>query len=390
MPGSSSVALGSPVVRSAQSNRLGGTKDFSLSLWQKRQAAILYHYASLDYLKGLVTKIDEVLDFLSPTLDTAKAQGRDRLLTNEQWGVRDTSANFSTYGMPFISEFRQTTIKQIAERAFESYGRTDKSYCAGGMREVSMNWVTDDEWSEFERLTEQMFGYAGKIDDTMDRGARWDDSLLTREWEEIGSTLGPLPKFRVRTDVECMTDKKPLRTGVYIPQDDPNGALQFAWSGDDYGELGECSTFNELGLDALNSVGRADLWVNDQKMLDYVLKGRFADVFRKDPDFQSCLTLEGAWAWVSTSAFTERPCKWYFVEMIHGEFDDGTDTNGDQSANIQTNRLRCEAGQPCPQEGYWFTPASPSSRRPFKRGELMPEFTSGYGLTIWQWDENQG
>ena len=52
-------------------------------------------------------------------------------------------------------------------------------------------------------------------------------------------------------------------------------------------------------------------------------------------------------------------------------------------------RLRCEAGYPCPREGYWFTPAKTDSRRFFKQGELMPAFESQYGATIWQWDEQQ-
>jgi len=50
---------------------------------------------------------------------------------------------------------------------------------------------------------------------------------------------------------------------------------------------------------------------------------------------------------------------------------------------------RCEAGESCPREGYWFTPAKVGSRRHFKQGETMPEFKSDYGLTIWQWDEDQ-
>lgn len=52
-------------------------------------------------------------------------------------------------------------------------------------------------------------------------------------------------------------------------------------------------------------------------------------------------------------------------------------------------RLRCPAGQPCPQEGWWMTPAKSDSRRLFKGGEIMPRFESDYGETIWQWDETQ-
>jgi hypothetical protein len=51
---------------------------------------------------------------------------------------------------------------------------------------------------------------------------------------------------------------------------------------------------------------------------------------------------------------------------------------------------RCEAGQPCPRDGFWFTPAKADSRRQFKQGETMPSLGSDFGLTIWQLDERQG
>lgn len=52
-------------------------------------------------------------------------------------------------------------------------------------------------------------------------------------------------------------------------------------------------------------------------------------------------------------------------------------------------RLRCEAGQACPREGWWFTPAKANSRRRFQQGEAMPAFSTDFGSTIWQWDERQ-
>lgn len=52
--------------------------------------------------------------------------------------------------------------------------------------------------------------------------------------------------------------------------------------------------------------------------------------------------------------------------------------------------MRVEGGQPCPQAGYWTTPAQQGSRRLFKAGEIMPTFEhSAYGATIWQWGEEQ-
>ncbi|HSI57000.1 MAG TPA: PoNe immunity protein domain-containing protein, partial [Ideonella sp.] len=52
-------------------------------------------------------------------------------------------------------------------------------------------------------------------------------------------------------------------------------------------------------------------------------------------------------------------------------------------------RLRCEAGRPCPRDGFWFTPAKANSRRHFNAGEVMPDVGGDYGATIWQWDSQQ-
>ena len=51
--------------------------------------------------------------------------------------------------------------------------------------------------------------------------------------------------------------------------------------------------------------------------------------------------------------------------------------------------LRCPAGQPCPQAGWWSSPAKADSRRRFAAGEVMPDLGGDYGATIWQWDLDQ-
>lgn len=64
--------------------------------------------------------------------------------------------------------------------------------------------------------------------------------------------------------------------------------------------------------------------------------------------------------------------------------------SGVSAASPDSVALRCEAGQPCPRDGFWFTPAKADSRRYFKHGEIVPALGGDYGLTIWQWDERQG
>jgi hypothetical protein len=47
---------------------------------------------------------------------------------------------------------------------------------------------------------------------------------------------------------------------------------------------------------------------------------------------------------------------------------------------------RVEGGQPCPREGYWWSPANKSQGRIFKKGEIMPNVSSStYGQTYWLW-----
>ncbi len=51
--------------------------------------------------------------------------------------------------------------------------------------------------------------------------------------------------------------------------------------------------------------------------------------------------------------------------------------------------LRAREREPCPRSGFWHSPALMNSRRHFQAGELMPSLGGDYGVTIWQWDENQ-
>ncbi len=52
-------------------------------------------------------------------------------------------------------------------------------------------------------------------------------------------------------------------------------------------------------------------------------------------------------------------------------------------------RSNVAANQPCPEAGWWFTPAQCNSRRYFKQGEVMPSVGGDYGATFWQWSPDQ-
>ena len=64
-------------------------------------------------------------------------------------------------------------------------------------------------------------------------------------------------------------------------------------------------------------------------------------------------------------------------------------TPADAARLIPNELRRCEAGQPCPASGLWFTPAKQDSRRKFAQGELMPDVQSDWGTTVWYWVREQ-
>lgn len=177
-------------------NPLAPPPEFRLSKWQKRQAALLYHLSSLDCLKALKKVLDDFVDGVDVTLGLAQHQGRDRVIANERWGARDTSANFGTYGFPALRDFQKSLNRQIAEVSSESYHATGYIQCAGVLGELSLGWSTPEEEQRFEAGMEVIARHASWIDGVMKH--RWDEYVVAIAWDEFGQSLTPLPKFRLR------------------------------------------------------------------------------------------------------------------------------------------------------------------------------------------------
>lgn len=366
------------------------TAPFQLSSKQKRQVTLIYHFASLDYLKGLQQRINALIKFIDPTLDQAKFDQRDKLLTNSRWGTRNTSENWSNNAWPFLADFQRSIATDIAKRAFEVYAITDANNCARGMAEQSQAWMNPTDESELERRMDEITRYAMNIDYTMDKSqksGRWSDFSLTMKEASHSEAFIGAPALRLRADVSGQSGMVPPRTGVYIPVDDPLGTPQFCWTGKPAGPLQECRTFNTLGQTAFSAIGPTDLWTNKGRMHAFVqdhvtdpalMKDSFFEDSVKDPELSASL--------VARQAFTSRSCEWIFVEQIHGESEDWSEKT---IVEKTVSGPRVAAGERCPQEGYYFTPARADSRRYFAKAELMPHLGGDYGVTIWQWDTNQ-
>jgi hypothetical protein len=360
----------------------------ALTTWQKKQAAMLHFFSSDEYLKGLQERVRELQTFVDGLLDKSREEGRDQFLKDSRWGERDTSENWSNHAWSFLADFGISIARHMTDRASEIYHVTGAYQCGRGMAEFSMQWALPAEEEQFDAMFASIAEYAGYIDDTMEKGqidGRWDDFGLTLAWQEHASKFPRFPKFRIREDISCETGDIPPKTGVYISSHYPDGARQFAWNGNEYGELLECSIFNDLGRRALASVGRSGLWLDGDAMLEFVRTNANDPQLKEDPFYSGDFDPDLAPGLVARNAFTSAPSKWFYVELLEGEFEE-VDT---EAAQVKRKERRVKAGEHCEMSGFYFSPASPGSRRFFGQGDIFPKLDSAYGNTIWQWDEKQ-
>jgi hypothetical protein len=362
----------------------------NISPWQSRQAAMLYHYASLDYLKKLFRVVTHLIEGVAdPLLAVAANQQRDSLLKNSIWGGRNTSENWANYAWPFLKEMQTSLAKNIALRAFDQYKVTEVSECLRGAEQFSMQWATEAEEKQYLQTVELVNSYAGPIDKTLYPRVkpRWSDFGFYSCFAGFKAECPRIPKFRVRSDLTAETGRVPPRTGVYISADDPHAILQFATAGNDGIKLRDASTFSQLGLEVLAAVGRNDLWFNEKKMFDFAINSKHLDLIRNTMEVSGQLMPSLASAAIANHAVTTHPSTWCFIEVIPDEFE-----NVDfppLATEAPALQIRLTGGETCSSSGYYFSPAHPNSRRYVQSGQTMPVLETQYGETIWQLDQNQ-
>lgn len=360
----------------------------SLDTWQKKQATLLYMFASHDYLKELYQRVHQLQDYADALLNKSLVEGRDQFLRDAKWGDRNTSENWSNNAWAFLADFGLSLTRDLADRQSQIYRITGANQCSRAMSEFSMEWTTPAEQKKFDDMFESISNYAGYIDSTMDkfhRAGRWNDFRLSIAWAKHSSLFSKLPIFKVHEDIEGETGKIPPKTGVYISTGHPNATLQFAWNGDEHGKLRECAIFNRLGESALATVGRSKLWLDGDAMLKFVLDNQNSPELREDSYFAKSHTPVLAPSLVGRNAFTSAPSKWCYIELLPDEFE----PIAAEADQFEHEERRLEAGQRCEVSGFYFTPASPGSRRYIRQGDILPKLDSSYGDTIWQWDQRQ-
>jgi hypothetical protein len=359
-----------------------------LTLWQKRQAVLLYKFSSLDYLKEMQLALNELIAYVDKLLDLAKKQGRDKVLVSYEWGNRNTSENWANNAWPFLKDFQLTTARQIAERNNHKYSITGFNQFHRGISEFSTNWASTEEEANIEKYIKRISIFCKYIDLTLDKfstSSRWNDFTLYKAWLHFENHYFKLPRIKIREDIMADTNTVPPKSGVYFSSTDSNAAPQFSWAAGPHGKVLPGRTFNQLGMAALDYTGRDGLWSDGEKMLQFVMLNKNNTLLKEDAFYSDSKTPVLAPSLVARNAFATCNGKWIHVELVDGEYEDDEGPNDHQSANL----VKLSGGEICKIPGYYFTPARANLRQLFNIGEVLPNFESDYGVTIWQWDANQ-
>lgn len=215
-------------------------------------------------------------------------------------------------------------------------GNIDTSF-ASIVRDYFSDWMPEPFQEDYDKHMSLAWKMSSNISYTQQ--GSWDVDDLTNQYHAGARGLLDAPPswpiYRLNPAIRVKTDEKVPQNGVYLP-DAPNSCAEFLIEG--Y-EAWEANVMNHP----------------------------------ENPQDRS---------------FTKQATVWTLVERI-ADSRGGTGSGPQDGDTSQHRRPNVPAGSPCPESGWWFTPAQPASRRYFKQGAVMPALGSDYGDTYWQWSPDQ-
>ena len=213
-----------------------------------------------------------------------------------------------------------------------------------GQLEYWADWMGEVEVEEYRRLFSVVLTMASNIDIT--EGGRWSAGALGKHYEESnrGSLNPPVhwPQYKLNSSIQVASGQSVKQNGIYLPN-----------------IADSCAEFLSNNYD---ESPEASVLIGMRELFHPATKIKYGE----------------------TPEYEKRPCIWTLVERVS---DDGGMTSAPSLLNKTSHRV--EAKQPCPETGFYFTPAQANSRRHFKQGDLMPSVSNDYGMAIWQWDDQQ-
>ena len=276
----------------------------SLTPWQQAQAAILAYFASTPYLQYLHDVVLSLQD------------GRLSPLRQDQHGPGSRGLRWQRYDWAFLGEISAWTTQNLVLRRHGIYRKSNASERMMNAHMTAREYMGADEVEAFDAVTSLVGRVSDRLDRTLSLNGHggWNDHGLSRECDRHALFARLESNFAPNSAFVCATGAAVPRTGIYMALDDPHATLRFAWAGKDAPPMPKASTFNILGLEALEVIGRDRLWRDDAAMRAFINRAHVArqlerDGWWRDRDSPSVPVLL-----LSSYVFETLPMNWILVE----------------------------------------------------------------------------
>lgn len=304
-----------------------------------QEVYLLERYISVKYFVELKDTWSAMIEHVEICLDRftkhAPPDSRSRPLPEKPdivWGNK-TLPNFRD-----TLEGLQTGLMLLSHGDFRGLGYAHGPLNdAKGQRECWSGWMGKSDENAYAALLNKANEIAFNIAHT--EGAHWRPLSLAKRPEVRGPLNFPTewPTYKIDHSVSVFSGDALDRSGIYLPYIESSCAAFLC-------------TNHKVVPKAKVIVGYED---------------------RLHPDTGE--------KYAEEAVVESRPCRWYLVERVA---DQGGGFTGRQDTLSGASRIT--AGEICGEAGIYFTPPRLDSRRMFNKGEIMPDFESAYGTTIWQ------
>ncbi len=270
---------------------------------------MLAHFASTSYLQSLYDLV------------VALQEGRHSPLPRQRQSNGAGGLAWRRYDWTFLAEIKAWTEQNLLLRRQGIYRQSNASSRMLNAHMTVREYMGADEVEAFDAVASLVGCVSDRLDSTIppSNHCGWNDRSMSDEYERQAPFGRFERSFAPNSAFGCATGAAVPRTGIYMDVDDANATLQFAWAGKDAPCMRKASTFNELGVEALNVLGRDRLWRDQAAMRDFIHRPHIARQLEDDGWWPYRDSPSAPALLLGSHAFKTVPATWVLVEASEAQ-----------------------------------------------------------------------
>lgn len=189
-------------------------ENYSLNFWQKRQAALLYHFSSMEFLDEIIKHVRALTAFTDYTLPFTARVERERRMRALGWAEAHCDTSWFTNGDARLVGCLQGLLDQKKMRVKELYDIANVRGALTGMSHLLPYWPPPEEREPTSELVSNASAVAANLDTTINH--TWTDIDMSWAWEQHQYALPAVRVYwRFRRHARPERDTQQRRAGVH-------------------------------------------------------------------------------------------------------------------------------------------------------------------------------